>query len=145
MKLTIIGASGHGKVVAEIATLNGYDEIEFLDDNNEIVSCGKYPIVGRCNDAANVYNDIFVAIGNASVRKKFMTELSDKHFSILIHPSSIVSDDAEIGKGSVVMAGVVINPYVTIGEGAIINTCSSVDHDCVVGDFAHVSGFGDSI
>lgn len=29
-KLTIIGASGHGKVVADIAKLNGYDEIVFF-------------------------------------------------------------------------------------------------------------------
>lgn len=139
MKLTIIGASGHGKVVAEIAALNGYDEIEFLDDNDKITNCGKYPIVGRCSDASNADNDIFVAIGNACVRKKFMTELCDKHFPILIHPNAVVSDDVKIGKGSVVMAGAIINPYVTIGEGVIINTCSSVDHDCVVGDYVHVA------
>ena len=33
MKLTIIGASGHGKVVAEIAALCGYHAIDFLDDD----------------------------------------------------------------------------------------------------------------
>ena len=39
MKLTIIGASGHGRVAADIAKQSGYDEIEFLDDNTELCSC----------------------------------------------------------------------------------------------------------
>ena len=30
--LYIVGAGGHGRVVADIARLNGYDDIRFLDD-----------------------------------------------------------------------------------------------------------------
>ena len=52
MKLTIIGASSHGKVVADIAKLNGYDEIEFLDDNETLKFCGRYPVVGKSNLAS---------------------------------------------------------------------------------------------
>ena len=37
------------------------------------------------------------------------------------------------------MAGAVINPGVRIGKGCIINTCSSMDHDCVVGDYVHIA------
>lgn len=32
--LVIIGAGGHGRVCAEIAELNGYKKILFLDDGN---------------------------------------------------------------------------------------------------------------
>ena len=37
------------------------------------------------------------------------------------------------------MAGTVINPETKVGEGCIINPCSSIDHDCKIGDFVHVA------
>lgn len=138
MKLTIIGASGHGKVVAEIASLCGYGDIEFLDDES-LNSCGNWTIVGKTDKAIEVNNDIFVAIGNDAIRKRIMEKLGDKKFPVLIHPSAIVSGDVKLGYGTVVMAGAVINPGVTVGKGCIINTSSSVDHDCVIGDYVHVS------
>lgn len=139
MKLTIIGASGQGKVVAEIAFLCGYDEIEFLDDNENLIACGEWPVVGTSAQAQNIDNDIFVAIGNATIREKLMEEFGDKNAPILIHPSAVVSPSARIGKGTVVMAGAVINPDVIIGEGCIVNTCASIDHDCSISDYVHVS------
>lgn len=57
----------------------------------------------------------------------------------LIHPNATVADSAQIGVGSVVMAGAVINPYAKLGKGCIVNTCDSVDHDCEVRDYVHVA------
>lgn len=139
MKLTIIGASGHGRVIADIAKRCGYDVIEFLDDNVELKSCGKYPVVGTSKLEAYVQNDIVVAIGNAKIRKRIMTQLAEKSIVTLIHPDAVIAEDVVIGKGSVVMAGAVINSGTVIGKGCIVNTCSSVDHDCVIADYVHVS------
>lgn len=139
MKLTIIGASGHGKVVADIAKLNGYDEIDFLDDDGTLSECGKWPVVGRTSKAAEIDNDLFIAIGNAETRKKMMERHSDKHLVTIIHPNAVIAEGVSVGVGTVVMAGVVINSGTRIGKGCIINTCSSVDHDCVIGDYVHVS------
>ena len=134
MKLTIIGASGHGKVVADIAKLNGYNEIVFLDDDEHIKVCGRYPVIGKSD--LTVDGDLIVAIGNASIRER----LSDgKKLVTLIHPDAVVPDDIEIGTGTVIMAGVVINPGTRIGKGCIVNTSSSIDHDCNIGDYCHVS------
>lgn len=141
-KLMIIGASGHGKVVADIAEKNGYDNIAFLDDNTAIKLCGKYTVIGRCEDASlHKDADFVVAIGNAEIRRKVQTRLSENrlHIVSLLHPDAVVAESVTIGVGTVVMAGAVINPYVKIGHGCIINTCSSVDHDCIIGDFTHVS------
>lgn len=138
-RITIIGASGHGKVVADIAKLNGYDVIVFLDDNETVTSCGRYPVIGTCNKLANVDYDVFVAIGNAGIRKGIMDQYSDKSFPVLIHPHAVIADDVRIGKGTVIMAGAVVNSDSEIGEGCIINTTSSVDHDCVIGDYVHVA------
>ena len=138
-KITIIGASGHGKVVADIAKLNGYDEIVFLDDNEAVTFCGRYQVVGTCSKLAYVDHDVFVAIGNAGIRKRIMEQYPDKSFPVLIHPHAVISDSVKIGKGTVIMAGAVVNSDSVIGEGYIINTTCSVDHDCIVGDYVHVA------
>ena len=143
-KLIIIGASGHGKVVADIAgQLHKYEEIVFLDDNDSLDKCMGYPVVGKSDRMKEYLNvaDFFVAIGNAKIRKKVMEQLQERNASIatLIHPAAIIGSHVTIGEGTVVMAGAVINPDTQVGEGCIINTCASVDHDCQIGDYVHVA------
>ena len=137
MRLVIIGASGHGRVIADIARLNGYEDIVFLDDNKEVKECGGSPVIGDSSTAPD--GEIVVAIGNARIRKMLMERYSDRVMPVLIHPNAVIARDVNIGSGTVVMAGAVINPDTVIGAGCIINTCSSVDHDCNVGDFVHVA------
>lgn len=136
-KLIIIGASGHGKVIADIAIKNGYEEIFFLDDNEDLKECAGFPVVGKTKDAKRINGDKIVAIGNSKIREQIQKELDN--VVTLIHPDAVISRRVRIGLGTVVMAGAVINSDTVIGNGCIINTCSSVDHDCVVGDFSHVS------
>lgn len=141
-KLVIIGASGHGKVIADIAEKAGYTDIVFLDDDPAAVSCGKYKVVGGCEKASSYKNaDFIVAIGNAAIRRNIQSMLGDMGLNAvsLIHPAAVIADNVTIGAGSAVMAGAVINPYAKIGAGCIINTCASVDHDCRIGDFVHIS------
>lgn len=136
-KLVIIGASGHGKVIADIAVRNGYEEIVFLDDDETIIECAGFPVVGKTSEAKYIEGDKIVAIGNAKIRKRIQAELNN--IVTLIHPSAVISRRVEIGEGTVVMAGVVINSDTVIGKGCIINTGASVDHDCRIADFVHVS------
>ena len=142
--LLVIGAGGHGKVLADVAAkMNCWREIAFLDDHSTENSCLGFPILGTTeliNDFKQK-SDIIVGIGNNSRRKVIQEELSSKDFSIatLIHPSSTVGLDVTIGEGSVIMAGVVINPSSRIGCGCIINTSATVDHDCCISDYAHLS------
>ena len=140
-QLVIIGASGHGKVVAEIARSNGYDDIVFLDDKPSLKSCGGYPVVGTSDRCADFDRDMIVAIGNSEVREKLfvMLERFGKKIPVLIHPFTYVAEDVTLGQGTVVMAGAVINPGTKIGKGCIVNTSASVDHDCALEDFVHVS------
>lgn len=143
-KLVIIGASGHGKVVADIAhKLRKYAEIVFLDDNEEVKECMNFCIVGKSSDAKQYIEkaDFFVAIGNSKIRKKLTEQLQQMQANIvtLIHPMAVIGENVIIGNGTVVMAGAVINPDSKIGQGCIINTCASVDHDSRLGDYVHVS------
>lgn len=138
-KLIIIGASGHGKVVADIAKLNGYSNIVFLDNNSGINECMGFPVIGPDTMVSELAGDVFIAIGNAHIRRSIMKREKERFFPTLIHPSAILANDVKIGYGSVVMAGAVINPGTRIGNGCIINTASSVDHDCILEDYVHVS------
>lgn len=143
-KLVIIGAGGHGKVVADIAeSLGRYDDILFLDDKSESQTVLDYPVVGDSTKAAE-YTDqaeFIVAIGNDVIRENMMCNLCSKgvHVATLVHPKATVSRHAKMGVGTVVMAGAVINPDSVIGRGCIINTGATVDHDCMVGDYVHVA------
>lgn len=139
--LGIIGASGHGKVVADIAKKLGYDEIVFFDDNKAVDYCGVYPVVGASQDIFHHNCDALVAVGNPGVRSWLMEELEreQKTLPVLVHPNAVVAEDVRLGAGTVVVAGAVVNPGAQIGKGCIINTCSSVDHDCIVEDYVHVS------
>ena len=140
--LVIVGASGHGKVIADIAEKVGYTDIVFLDDNPKVESCGTYKVVGECKSALSYKNsDFIVAIGNTKVRRKIQSELiaMGLHIVSLIHPAAVIAPNVKIGVGTVVMAGAVINPCTEIGQGCIVNTCASVDHDCRIGDYVHVS------
>lgn len=139
-KLAIIGASGHGKVIADIAVKNGYKEIVFFDDDPNVQECAGFRVVGTSKDVDNYPDyDVIVAIGNASIRKKIHKKVGEDRLATLIHPQSVISRRITIGKGTVVMAGGIINSDTKIGEGCIINTSASVDHDCSMGDFVHVS------
>lgn len=142
--LIIIGASGHGKVVADIAIkMNKWKRIAFLDDDDSIKDSMGLEVIGKTIDFF-LYKDeadFFVAIGNNSTREKIQEKLIAEKISIvtLIHPTAVIGTDVEIDIGTVIMAGVVINNSCKIGKGCIINTCSSLDHDNVIEDYVHIS------
>lgn len=136
-RLIIIGASGHGKVVADIAALSGYTDIVFLDDNTSICTCAGFPVIGTSMSAPE--GDVFIAIGNAAMRKRLAEHYRDRNQPVLVHPNAVIAKGVVIDSGTAVMAGAVINPGATIGRGCIVNTCSSVDHDCIVSDYVHIA------
>lgn len=142
-KLIIIGAGGHGKVIADIAKLNGYKEIYFLDDDINKHKIGEYQIIGTSKDIDKYKEkyDFIVGIGNNKIRKKFSLKLNERKIKqpSLIHPSAVIDQTVNIGQGTVVMSNVVINADSKIGNGCIINTSSSIDHDCLISNYTHIS------
>ena len=143
-KLIIIGASGHGKVVADIAiNMNLWDNICFLDDNENIKTAMEIEVIGKTEELHKYINsyDFFIAIGSNAIREKLQTQLINQGAEIatLIHPNAVIGEQVEIGKGTAIMAGAVINCCTKIGQGCIINTGATIDHDNVIGDFVHIS------
>ncbi|WP_353197600.1 acetyltransferase [Parapedobacter defluvii] len=135
-KLYLYGASGHGKVVTEIAESLGLSIGGFVDANPVIRELLEYPV---STDLPLGEQVLFISIGNNRIRKKLVSELVNEQFATLIHPDAIVSRRSIIGNGTVIMGGAALNADVKIGTHCIINTNASVDHDCQLDDFVHIS------
>ncbi|MDO4269901.1 MAG: acetyltransferase [Eubacteriales bacterium] len=139
----IVGAGGHGHVVADIAEAKGcYSRIAFLDDAVS-VNHSRYPVMGTVQDALSFAASwhFAVAVGNQRARQSLIEYLLDggAFLPYLVHPSAVVGSNVEIGYGTVVMAGTVINCRTRIGRGCIVNTGATVDHDNVLEDYVHLS------
>lgn len=143
-RLLIVGAGGHGKVVADIAMkMSLWESITFLDDNDSLGEVLGLKVIDKATEATKYVrdSDLFVAIGNDTIRERTQRELESAgaELPVLIHPHAVIAQDVELGVGSVVMAGVVINSCTRIGRGCIINTGATIDHDNIIEDFVHVS------
>lgn len=144
--LLVIGAGGHGKVVADTAQECGqWDRIGFLDDRYpELLKSGAWPVIGKVSDAVNKkgeLSDVVVGIGDNTQRTSLIISLKSagRIISNVIHPQSFVSSYATIGEGTVIFAQAAVNVDVEIKAGCIINTGASIDHDCIINDGVHVS------
>jgi sugar O-acyltransferase (sialic acid O-acetyltransferase NeuD family) len=144
-RLAILGASGHGKVVADTAERCGWKFIEFFDDAwPQSTHNGAWSVVGdtaSLKSTLHNYDGVLVAIGNNRIRHCKLLELEEAGALLctLVHPAATVSRYALLESGSVVFANAVVNADARIGLGAILNTGCSVDHDCVLGAAVHIS------
>ena len=147
--LLILGAGGHGKVVAETAlALDRYSKIAFLDDKfnpkNEYKFQG-IKIIGNLDLSEeifdkNIYQEAIVAIGDSITRINLLKKLKGIGYKIpnIIHPSAWVSPSSSIKEGTVIFAQSVIQSEVEIGFGGIINTACSIDHDSIIHEGVHI-------
>ena len=131
----LYGASGHAKVVLDIARL-AYVDVPFLiDDNQQVNKLAGKDVV----HSAEGLNPMIVTIGDCQIRRKVVQKLGRRDYMKLIHPNAILADSARIGYGTVVMAGAILNPYVEVGRHCIVNTGASLDHEVKVNDFVHIA------
>lgn len=144
-RLALLGASGHGKVVADAALACGWGSVEFFDDawpqrssNRHWLVVGNSDILmGRLHE----FHGVIVSIGDCAVRweKHQALKAAGAALTTVIHPAATVSRYAALGAGSVVMAGAVINTDSHVGQASIVNTGATVDHDCLLADGVHIS------
>lgn len=148
-KVVIWGASGHAMVIADIINLLGeYRIFGFLDDMNpgrRGTDFWGYKILGGAEQLdwllEKDIKKIIFGFGNNNARLRLADLVKTKGFQLIsaIHPKSTIAKNVNIAPGTVVTAGAVINSGSQIGENVIINTSSSVDHECIIGDGAHIS------
>ncbi|CAN5373247.1 acetyltransferase [soil metagenome] len=138
--MVFYGASGHAKVVIESWIESGGDINGIVDDNEKVTSLMGLPVVGSFAKEKDVLGDeeFIISIGSNAIRKKIVGNIN-VNYGRVIHPKTTLSATCTIKEGTVVMAHVVVNAHTVIGKHCILNTSSSVDHDCVIGDFVHIA------
>lgn len=131
----IIGAGGHGKIVAEIVELLDETIYSFIDENSSVKQLWEYPVI---HEFTNSEVNAIIAIGDNQVRKR-ISERYKMNFISLFHPFSQISPRSFIAEGTVIVGGVIINANAIIGKHVIVNTNSSVGHDVCIEDYVHIA------
>lgn len=151
LRVVVIGAGGHAKVLIETLQLQGAVLVALTDAAAErrgrqvlgwAVSGGDELVLAQ--DAARVR--LVNALGSVNretlERRRAAYERFTAHgfrFLQVVHGAAIVSSHAQLGEGVQVMAGVVIQPGTDIGANCIVNTSASIDHDCTIGAHCHIA------
>lgn len=134
----LIGASGHAKVVIDCLSSQGIEVKGFFDRDPHVRSLKAVKVIGA-HPSSDTNDTYLVSIGDNQTRKKVVDSLPFARFAKAIHASVIMSSDVQIQEGSVLMHGVIIQSSVQIGKHVIVNTNSSIDHDCMIEDFVHIA------
>lgn len=140
MKLIILGAGGHGQVVADLAQQSGkYEQITFLDDN----STGDN-ILGKCSAYLNFKaedTEMYPAFGNNEARLSWENRMEQEGIALakIVSDRAYVSPRAKIANGSVVMPLAVVNTDTILEKACIVNVGAIVDHRCVLEAGCHIA------
>jgi len=143
----LYGSSGHAKVIIDIIEGAGlFRIVGLIDDDPALagVSLMGYPILGpgsRLSELVSFDMDVIVSIGHNATRRAIAERLTAVGYRLAtaVHVRATVSRDVEIGPGSVVMAGAIINAGSRLGPLTILNTGAQIDHDCHIGTACHMA------
>lgn len=134
-KVYLYGASGHSKVVKDIAKLAYIDVPCLIDDNPDVNELDGLKVV----HSAEELSPVIVTIGDCQIRRKIVEKLGKREYMTVVHTKAVLADSVKLGYGTVVMAGAILNPCASVGNHCIINTGASIDHDCNIHDFVHIA------
>jgi sugar O-acyltransferase (sialic acid O-acetyltransferase NeuD family) len=141
----VFGAGGHAVSVANVAIAAGYSISCFVDERKSPSTLLGIEVVGKVREAIakDSKANCAIAVGDNYARERVVIELesefSDLEFPCLIHPSATLSTFTTVGHGTIVMPGAVIGPNSRVGSFCLINTLSSIDHDCEMDDFSSLA------
>jgi sugar O-acyltransferase (sialic acid O-acetyltransferase NeuD family) len=140
--VAIIGYSGHGYVITDILLNAGRLVTAYCDSEEKPNNPFHLNYLGKEAEVSNKLKkfDLFVCVGHNGIREKIHTQMKNLGLNLInaIHPSAVISSSVQMGEGVMIAARATINPLARIGKGVICNTSSSIDHECVIGDFAHI-------
>lgn len=146
MRVVIVGAGGHGQVVADALLKSGSPvvPIGYLDDDPSLQgqTLLGLPVIGLVDAISSIARDAVVIAVGANTRREELTRLLEdagEQVTVAIHPSVQIGAETTIARGSMLCAGAALNAACYIGRGVIVNTCASVDHHSFVDDFAHIA------
>jgi sugar O-acyltransferase (sialic acid O-acetyltransferase NeuD family) len=141
--VVIIGYSGHAYVIIDILLNAGRLVTGYCDQEEKANNPYHLEYLGKESEVAHLLQDydFFACVGHNGIREKIHSQVSQFLGEPVnaIHPSAVISSSVKMGTGIMVAANATLNPLVQLGKGVICNTGSSIDHECVIGDFTHIA------
>lgn len=145
--IAVVGGGGHAKVVIGLLKKLRCDVIGYTDqeDRGEILGV---PHLGTDEALTDLLMDgtHYLAPGLGKVvassfrRTLFHQMLSlGFKFPVIAAPQAVMNEDVIAGPGTVVCDGAILNVGSRIGSFCIINSNSTVEHDCHLADNVHVA------
>ena len=138
----VLGAGGHAKVVISTLRAARFGIRAILDDNLQI-NGGEVlgiPVAGPLSLLEEMkFCRAVIAIGNNRARREIAERFRHVEWVTAVHPQTTIDPTVTLGAGTVIFAGTVIQPCTRIGRHVIVNTGATIDHDCFIGDYAHVA------
>jgi sugar O-acyltransferase (sialic acid O-acetyltransferase NeuD family) len=143
--IALIGYSGHAYVAFEIFFSQGMIVSAYTEPLERVANPFRLRYLGNetepsVREALKNYS-YFVAMGDNELRKK-ISEMLIPELGLpenALHKTAIISRSMNAGHGNMFAARVVVNPLVKIGNGVILNTACVIEHECVIGDYAHIA------
>jgi len=137
--LIVIGCGGHGKVIIQTARAAGYRPVAMYDDDPKLWNTEFFgvPVIGPVAEIPDSSIPAVIALGHNGNRQRISEEVKCR-LATIIHPNAIVDESAEVGVGSMILAGCIVQADAKVGRHVIMNTASTIDHDAIVGDFVHL-------
>jgi sugar O-acyltransferase (sialic acid O-acetyltransferase NeuD family) len=146
-KLIICGAGGHARevfqLVADInATTPRWQVVAFLVEEafRKLDRLYDLPVIAGLEAFGNHLDaHAVIAIGSPETRRRMAEAIRAENkieFATLIHPSAWVATRTQMGEGTQIFAGSIINTDVAIGAHVIVNAGGKISHDTIVGDYS---------
>jgi sugar O-acyltransferase (sialic acid O-acetyltransferase NeuD family) len=145
MRIALIGAGGHAKVVADAIVASGHDQIFGIFDDSSSLRGGRlmgHMVLATTAEVLRAGADmVLVAIGDNAARRRIFEQLKENgaRFATVRHPSAVFASGALLGEGSIALAHSYVGVDTRIGSNCILNTACIVDHDCIVGAHTHLA------
>ena len=149
-KVVIIGASGHGIVIADILKASpDFEVVGFIDSFKDqgtkvfdLEILGNEDSLVRLNQEFGIQSGI-IGIGDNHTRKqisdKILAAIPSFRFINAIHKSAVIADSVRLGSGIAIMGGTVINPGACLEDHIIVNTKASIGHHSIIKNFASIA------
>jgi sugar O-acyltransferase (sialic acid O-acetyltransferase NeuD family) len=141
--VAIVGYSGHAYVIIDILLSAGRLVTAYCDQEEKEFNPYHLEYLGKEAEVIHKLKkfDFFACVGHNGIREKIHTSLSQYLGNPInaIHPSAVISSSVKLGDGIMIAANATLNPLVEIGRGVICNTSTSIDHECIIGDFTHIA------
>lgn len=146
--IVIVGAGGHGKVVADAVRAGDAFEVAAFADERAMQRDGDMFLGAKVlagEDAlararALGIGYAIAAFADGGARLGCCERLLAHGFELasVVHPRAIVAADVSIGPGTFVGAGAIVGAAARLGQSVIVNTGALVEHDCFVDNGVHV-------